>query len=75
MRLHDAKDATGALHVFHCDPLLGVGRSWVGVALAASTMIPLVSRMNAEEALLHSQFGEEYDSYRTRTWRMVPWIY
>lgn len=52
-----------------------VFRSWVGVLLAASLMIPLVPRMNSEEALLYSQFGKEYEAYRSRTWRMLPWVY
>jgi protein-S-isoprenylcysteine O-methyltransferase Ste14 len=30
--------------------------------------------MNAEEALLESDFGEDYGSYRRRTWRLVPWV-
>jgi protein-S-isoprenylcysteine O-methyltransferase Ste14 len=25
--------------------------------------------------LLLSHFGEEYDAYRTRTWRLVPGVY
>ncbi len=31
--------------------------------------------MNAEEALLEGEFGEEYAAYRRRTWRLVPWVY
>jgi len=36
---------------------------------------PLLARINAEEALLHSQFGAEYDAYRRRTARLVPGLY
>ena len=36
---------------------------------------PLVARMRAEEALLQSQFGAEYDAYRARTWRLIPGLY
>jgi protein-S-isoprenylcysteine O-methyltransferase Ste14 len=50
-------------------------RSWVGVLLAALTVPPLVARMDAEEALLASQFGAEYEAYRKRTWRLVPYVY
>jgi protein-S-isoprenylcysteine O-methyltransferase Ste14 len=50
-------------------------RSSVGVILAALMIVPLVARMNAEERLLHSQFGAEYDAYRTRTWRLIPGLY
>jgi len=52
-----------------------VFRSSVGVILAALMIVPLVARMNAEERLLHSQFGAEYDAYRTRTWRLIPGLY
>jgi protein-S-isoprenylcysteine O-methyltransferase Ste14 len=34
-----------------------------------------MARMNAEEVLLQNEFGEEYASYRRRTWRLVPWTY
>jgi protein-S-isoprenylcysteine O-methyltransferase Ste14 len=50
-------------------------RSWVGVLLTALTVPPLVARMNAEEALLASEFGAEYEAYRGRTWRLVPYVY
>jgi protein-S-isoprenylcysteine O-methyltransferase Ste14 len=35
----------------------------------------VVSRMNAEEALLASEFGDAYAAYRRRTWRLIPLIY
>jgi protein-S-isoprenylcysteine O-methyltransferase Ste14 len=50
-------------------------RSIVGVLLVASLLVPLVARMRAEERLLHQHFGAEYDTYRTRTWRLLPRIY
>jgi len=50
-------------------------RSWIGVILTAATLVPLVARINAEERLLRSQFGEEYDTYRARTSRLIPGIY
>jgi len=52
-----------------------VFRSGVGVLLTALVLVPLVARMNAEEALLQSQFGAEYDAYRARTWRLIPYVY
>jgi protein-S-isoprenylcysteine O-methyltransferase Ste14 len=52
-----------------------VFRSGVGVLLAALLVPPLLARISAEERLLRSQFGEEYDAYRTRTWRLIPGIY
>lgn len=50
-------------------------RSGVGVLLAGLTLVPLIARIRSEEALLLSQFGEEYDAYRTRTWRLMPGVY
>jgi protein-S-isoprenylcysteine O-methyltransferase Ste14 len=50
-------------------------RSWPGLLLVAGTFAILLARMNAEESLLESEFGEEYASYRRRTWRLVPWVY
>jgi protein-S-isoprenylcysteine O-methyltransferase Ste14 len=52
-----------------------VFRCWLGLLLVAGTLAVLVARMNAEEALLESEFGEEYAAYRRRTWRLVPWVY
>lgn len=47
-------------------------RSGVGVLLAAANIVPVVGRIRAEEALLRSQFGDEYEAYRARTWRLLP---
>ena len=50
-------------------------RSWLGIVLVALTLIPLHARMNSEERLLAETFGAEYEAYRARTWRLVPWVY
>lgn len=50
-------------------------RSGVGVLLVLALIPVLVGRMNAEEALLRDQFGEEYVAYRRRTWRLIPGMY
>jgi protein-S-isoprenylcysteine O-methyltransferase Ste14 len=50
-------------------------RSGVGLALAAVTLIPLIARIHAEEALLKAQFGGEYEAYCQRSWRLVPGVY
>jgi protein-S-isoprenylcysteine O-methyltransferase Ste14 len=50
-------------------------RSGVGVLLTLLLIPPLLARINAEEKLLHSQFGDEYNAYRSHTWRLVPGIY
>lgn len=50
-------------------------RSLFGVAIAALFLIPLHARMKAEERLLAEKFGGDYEAYRKRTWRLVPWLY
>ncbi len=52
-----------------------VFRCWLGLLLVAAMLAVLLARMNAEEALLEGEFGEEYASYKRRTWRLVPWVY
>jgi protein-S-isoprenylcysteine O-methyltransferase Ste14 len=50
-------------------------RSGVGVLLALATLVPLVGRIVAEERLLQTQFGREYDAYRARTSRLIPGVW
>jgi protein-S-isoprenylcysteine O-methyltransferase Ste14 len=50
-------------------------RSGVGVVLTALLIPPLVARIRAEERLLRTEFGGEYEKYCARTWRLVPWLY
>jgi protein-S-isoprenylcysteine O-methyltransferase Ste14 len=50
-------------------------RAALGVLLTALLIPPLVARIGAEERLLRTQFGDEYDAYRSRTSRLIPRIY
>jgi protein-S-isoprenylcysteine O-methyltransferase Ste14 len=50
-------------------------RSVVGVLLVAPMLPPLIARMRSEEALLRTQFGDEYAAYCARTWRLIPGLY
>ena len=50
-------------------------RSVVGVLIAALLIVPIIARISAEEALLRTQFGGEYDAYRARTNRLIPGVY
>ena len=52
-----------------------VFRCWLGLLLVVGTFAVLLARMKSEGALLECEFGDEYTSYRRRTWRLVPWIY
>jgi protein-S-isoprenylcysteine O-methyltransferase Ste14 len=50
-------------------------RSGVGVVIALMMLVVILGRIDAEERLLSETFGREYDAYRARTWRLVPYIY
>jgi protein-S-isoprenylcysteine O-methyltransferase Ste14 len=50
-------------------------RSGVGVLLTALLVPPLVARIRAEETLLRTQFGGEYEAYCSRTSRLIPGLY
>jgi protein-S-isoprenylcysteine O-methyltransferase Ste14 len=50
-------------------------RSWVGVLLTVIVLPPLLARIRSEEALLSGHFGEEYETYRAHTWRLLPGLY
>ena len=52
-----------------------VFRSGLGVLLAGAAIVPVVGRIHAEERLLASQFGPEYEAYRRRTARLIPGLY
>jgi len=49
--------------------------SWVGVLLTALLAPPLIGRIRSEERMLAGQFGEAFEAWRARTWRLIPWIY
>ena len=50
-------------------------RSAVGVLLTALMLPPLLARIRAEERMLRTQVGREYDAYCGRTSRLLPGIY
>jgi protein-S-isoprenylcysteine O-methyltransferase Ste14 len=50
-------------------------RSGIGVILTMLLVPLLLARIDAEESLLHSQFGDEYSAYCSRTWRLIPGIF
>ena len=58
--------------------MLGWGlafRSAVGVVIAVLSLGVLLARIRAEERLLSETFGAEYEAYRERTWRLIPYVY
>src|ERR1700730_9245070 len=50
-------------------------RSGVGVLLTVLLIPPLLARIRAEERMLGTEFGGEYDVYCTRTSRLIPRLY
>lgn len=52
-----------------------VFRSGLGLLLLPIALWLGVARINAEEALLASEFGQSWEAYRQRTWRLIPWLY
>ena len=52
-----------------------VFRSGMGLIIAALFVPIILGRIRAEEHLLASQFGAEYEAYRARTSRLIPGVY
>jgi len=50
-------------------------RSCAGVLLTGLMIVPLFARIHAEERLLRSEFGNDYDVYCARTARLIPGVY
>lgn len=50
-------------------------RSGVGLLLTAALIPPLLARIHAEDRLLRTHFGGEYDAYCRRTSRLLPGLY
>jgi protein-S-isoprenylcysteine O-methyltransferase Ste14 len=46
-----------------------------GFVLALLSLPVLNYRIGLEEGILIEEFGEEYERYRERTWRLFPYIY
>jgi protein-S-isoprenylcysteine O-methyltransferase Ste14 len=50
-------------------------RSGIGVLLTVLMIPPILVRIRAEERLLRTHFGAEYDAYSARTSRLIPGFY
>lgn len=50
-------------------------RSWLVLPLLALIGPFLGWRIRQEEKLLREQFGAEFDAYRQRSWRLLPYLY
>ena len=50
-------------------------RSWLAVPALALGAVFAAVRIRQEEKLLAEQFGAEFEAYRRRTWRLLPFVY
>ncbi|HXE75062.1 MAG TPA: isoprenylcysteine carboxylmethyltransferase family protein [Candidatus Xenobia bacterium] len=50
-------------------------RSWLWVPFFLSVLGFVACRIRSEEKLLAQQFGGEFETYRRRTWRLIPYLY
>jgi protein-S-isoprenylcysteine O-methyltransferase Ste14 len=68
-------------HPSYLGALLGMAgwvlvfRSGIGLVPFALLILLFLPILGAEEALLLSEFGETYEDYRRRTWRLIPFVY
>jgi len=52
-----------------------VFRSWLTIPILILSAIFVAVRIHQEEKLLQQHFGADFDAYRRRTWRLLPFLY
>lgn len=52
-----------------------VFRSWLTIPLTLLVGLFVAVRIRQEEKLLAESFSAEFDAYRRRTWRLLPYLY
>ena len=52
-----------------------VFRSWVGYAGWLVYVVFILYRIPAEERLLAGEFGDDWDQYTEKTWRLIPFVF
>ena len=55
--------------------LVMVFRSWLTIPIFLLATVFIFMRMRQEEKLLGKHFGEDFATYRRRTWRLLPYLY
>ena len=50
-------------------------RSWLGLAVMIPIVGGLLFRIRDEEAVLHKEFGSEWETYCQQSWRFIPYLY
>jgi len=58
---------------------LGIGfalTNWIAVlGLFLPVLIAFSRRISIEERVLQAHFADQYEEYRKRSWRLLPWLY
>lgn len=49
-------------------------RSWIGLALTCLFVAIVLFRIKDEEALMSKEFGEEWENYCKKSWRLIPFV-
>jgi protein-S-isoprenylcysteine O-methyltransferase Ste14 len=52
-----------------------VFRSWLVFPVVIWNLVFVLLRIGQEERVLSERFGSEFESYRCRTWRLLPYVY
>lgn len=52
-----------------------VFRSWLALILVTVLTLVLLWRIYDEEALMHQEFGTDWETYCQRSWRLIPFVY
>jgi protein-S-isoprenylcysteine O-methyltransferase Ste14 len=50
-------------------------RSWLSLIAVAALVMVLLWRIYDEEGLMHEHFGTDWESYRDKSWRLIPYIF
>jgi protein-S-isoprenylcysteine O-methyltransferase Ste14 len=50
-------------------------RSWISVILAVVTLMVLLWRIGDEEAMMHEEFGADWECYVNRSKKLIPFVY
>jgi protein-S-isoprenylcysteine O-methyltransferase len=48
---------------------------WTGLPYVVAGLPVVLRRMSAEETLLAQEFGDDYETMVSQTWRLVPHVY
>lgn len=49
--------------------------SWIALILVVATFAALIWRIRDEEKLMYEEFGKDWESYKTKTYFLIPFIY